>query len=256
MTNAPILEFDSARRAVIEPGFQARRRAVPRHCVLPFFLETIRKLRRRGRIVARTASEAGTNPMLGIRFRGRPLAVMHAGVGGPLSGAFLEEAIAWGCRYFIAVGSAGSLKAGLPRGALVVPVSAVRDEGTSYHYLPAGREVRPHPDAVRALSATLRRNGVPFVKGKTWTTDAFYRETFRKVAARRAEGCITVEMEAASLFAVARFRRVKLGMLLYRADDVSGTDWDPAGLRGLYRLRERAFQLAAEACLRMSERAL
>jgi hypothetical protein len=63
-------------------------------------------------------------------------------------------------------------------------------------------------------------------------------------------------MEAASLFAVARFRRVKLGILLYRADDVSGKDWDPAGLRGLYRLRERAFQLAAEACLRMSERAL
>jgi purine-nucleoside phosphorylase len=251
MTRAPILEFDRARRAVIEPSEQIARRAVPRHCVLPFFLETIRKLRRRGKVVARTGSEAGTNPMLAVRFRGRPLAVMHAGVGGPLSGAYLEEAIAWGCRRFVVVGSAGSIRPGLPKGAFVVPTAAIRDEGTSYHYLAPCREVRAHPAAVRAVTATLSRHGIPFITGKTWTTDAFYRETPRKVRARRGEGCVTVEMEAASLLAVARFRRVRLGILLYRADDVSGGGWDVRDMRGLYRLRDRAFRLAAEACLAM-----
>jgi len=253
-TRAPILEFDPARRAVIEPAEQIRKRAVPAHCVMPFFLEVVRRLKRRGRVIAESVSEAGTNPMLGIRFNGRPLAVMHAGVGGPLAGAHLEEAVAWGCRYFIAIGSAGSVSRGLPKGALVIPTAAVRDEGTSYHYLPPGREVKPHPAAVESIEAVLRSHGIQYVKGKTWTTDAFYRETPAKVAARRAEGCLTVEMEAASLFAVARFRRVRMGMLLYRADDVSGTGWNGKDLKALPGLRELLFRIAAESCLRMRRR--
>jgi len=104
----------------------------------------------------------------------------------------------------------------------VVPVSAVRDEGTSYHYLSPAREVEPSPRAVSAIKLVLERHKVPYITGKTWTTDGFFRETPGKVELRRSEGCLTVEMEAAAFFAVARFRGVTLGQVLYGGDDVGG----------------------------------
>ena len=98
-------------------------------------------------------------------------------------------------------------------GDITVPTSAVRDEGTSYHYLPPGREAYPSPQALDAVTKVLHRNRCRYVKGKTWTTDAFNRETPKKVKRRREQGCITVEMEAAALFAVAGFRGVAPGQL-------------------------------------------
>ena len=71
---------------------------------------------------------------------------------------------------------------------------------------------------------------MPFATGLTWTTDGLFRETPAKVAARRAEGCLTVEMEAAALFAVAQYRGITIGQLLYAADDLSGDEWDHRGL--------------------------
>lgn len=237
---------------MIEPSRVFRRKDVPAHCVITFFQDVIGRLKRRGRVVHVTGSEAGKNPLYEIRVRGRRLAFFHPGVGAALAGGFLEEIIAMGCRKFIVVGGAGGLKPGLRKGALIVPTAALRDEGTSYHYLPPSRFVRAHPRAVRAIEATLSTNRIPYIKGKTWTTDGFYRETRRRVRRRLAEGCLTVEMEAAAFFAVAKYRRVVLGQILYRADDLSGPEWDGGGMGHSQKaVRARLFDLAAEACLRL-----
>ena len=114
-------------------------------------------------------------------------------------------------------------------GHVVVPTSAVRDEGTSYHYLPPSREVAASAEGTAAIERALRARNVPYVLGKTWTTDAIFRETAGKVQMRRAEGCLTVEMEAAAFFAVAQFRGVTFAQLLYGGDDVSGEVWDDRG---------------------------
>jgi uridine phosphorylase len=129
-----------------------------------------------------------------------------------------------GGRAFIAAGGAGVLVPGLVMGHVIVPTAAIRDEGTSYHYLSASREVAPTTDALEAIVATLDAHGVPHVTGKTWTTDGIYRETRDKVRRRVAEGCLTVEMEAAAFFAVAvaQFRGVSFGQMLYAGDDLSG----------------------------------
>ena len=87
--------------------------------------------------------------------------------------------------------------------------------------------------------------------GKTWTTDAFYRETSAKVRLRKEEGCLTVEMEAAAFFAVACFRGVDFAQLLYGGDDVSGETWDSRDWVNRHSARESLFWLAAEACLAM-----
>jgi uridine phosphorylase len=105
---------------------------------------------------------------------------------------------------------------------------------------------------VRTIEETLARRGVPYVGGLTWTTDAPYRETRGKVERRVVEGCITVEMEAAALFAVAAFRNVPLGMMFMTSDDLSGEIWDGSGmLGGNLETRELLLDVAIEAVLRL-----
>ncbi len=130
-----------------------------------------------------------------------------------------------------------------------MPNSAVRDEGTSYHYLPPAREIGPHPRVLRTIQSGLRRNGVGYIEAKTWTTAAFYRETRSKVWMRRADGCLTVEMEASALFAVAKFR-VMLAQIRYAGDSLGGGRWDHRNWMR-HQARELVFRLAAESCLKM-----
>jgi uridine phosphorylase len=249
--DAPILEFDPAPTAVIEPTEVYDPIEVPPHAVLCFFQDVIESVTRAhdGRVVDHVVSEIGRVPVWEVDVDGRPLTLVHPGVGAPLAAAFLEELIALGCRAFVACGGAGVLVPDVALGHVVVPVAAIRDEGTSYHYLPAGREVAPTHQAVEAIVATLERHGVPHVTGKTWTTDALYRETRDKVERRVAEGCLTVEMEAAAFFAVASFRGVAFGQLLYAGDDLSGDAWDQRGWDEHAEGRELLFRLAAEAVL-------
>src|SRR5690606_20328600 len=188
---------------------------MPEHGVITFFQDVINHFVEQGlaREIHAIKSEIGRHPIYLHEFRGRPIALFHPGVGAPLAAGILEEVIALGCRNFVACGGAGVLNRELALGHLVVPNAAVRDEGTSYHYLPPSREVAPTPAALAAVQATLQRRNVDHVVAKTWTTDAIYRETRPRMELRRAEGCVTVEMEAAALFAVARFRQVELAQI-------------------------------------------
>ena len=246
----PILEHDDTREALMEPSRLVRREDVPQRCVACFFAEVIDDLVAGGaRIAANRKSEMGDHPIYEIQFQGQRLGVTHPGLGGPLAAGMLEEAIALGCNRFIVCGGAGVLQKDVALGHLIVPTSAVRDEGTSYHYLPPGREVHMRADVIRAITSVLDSQGVQYACAKTWTTDAYYRETAGKIARRRAEGCVTVEMEAASLLAVAEFRGVALGQILYCGDDCSGSAWDSRHWNTRKDIRRRLFDLAAKACL-------
>jgi uridine phosphorylase len=249
--DAPILEFDPAPTAVIEPSDHIEPTDIPSHAVLCFFQDVIEKVvaEHEGRAIDHVVSEIGRNPIYELELEGRRLAVVHPGVGAPLAAGFLEELIARGCRTFIACGGAGVLVPGVAVGHVIVPVAAIRDEGTSYHYLPAARQVEPTRHAVEAIVGTLDRHHVPYVTGKTWTTDGLYRETRGKMERRVAEGCLTVEMEASAFFAVAAFRGVSFGQMLYAGDDLSGDAWDDRGWDSHASGRELLFRLAAEACL-------
>jgi len=251
--DAPILDFDPAREAVIEPYLAIDTFDLPQHVVLCFFRDAIASFVEGvgGREIGRLVSELGSHPVFEIELDGRRIAVAQAGVGAPLAAAWLDELITLGGRAFIAAGGAGVLVPGLVMGHVIVPTAAIRDEGTSYHYLPASREVSPTADALEAIIATLDARGVPHVTGKTWTTDGVYRETRDKVRRRVAEGCLTVEMEAAAFFAVAKFRGVSFGQMLYAGDDLSGEAWDSRGWPRHDTGRDLLLRLAAEAVLRI-----
>ena len=247
----PILEFDPAPEAFIEPSKIIRARDLPEHCVITFFKEVIDKVlaEHGAKIAVENRWEDGEHCIYEISYQGRRLAFFHPGVGAPISAGLLEEAIAFGCRKFIACGGCGVLERDMAVGHLVVVSAAVREEGVSYHYLPPAREVTANPNALNALVKTLDERGLPYRVGKTWTTDAPYRETANKIARRREEGCLTVEMESAALIAVAQFRNAIFGQVLYGGDDLSGAEWDSRQWTSRSDIRESLFWLCADACL-------
>lgn len=251
--NYPILEYDPDKEAMIEPSQVYKPLDVSEHCVICFFQDVIDKIvaEHDARCVTDNRWEDGPHPLYEITYFGRKLAFYHPGVGSAIAGSLLEEAIAFGCRKFIACGGCGVLAEDLSVGKLIIVSSAVREEGVSYHYLPPGREVQTNPDAIQAIEQSLTNDGVRYQLGKTWTTDAPYRETRAKLALRREEGCLTVEMEAAAMMAVAEFRGVTFGQLLYAGDDLSGAEWDNRRWHSRNDIRENLFWLAAKACLRL-----
>lgn len=249
----PLLEHDYTSEAKIEPSRIIKPRDVPEHCIISFFREVNEKVvaEKRARVLAASRWEDSEHPLYEVQHRGRRLAFFHPGVGAPLAAGLLEEIIALGCKKFVVIGGAGVLEKGVTVGKLILVESALRDEGVSYHYLAPGREIHAQPEALAAIRNALVARGIPFIVGKTWTTDAPYRETQAMIDARRAEGCLTVEMEAASLMAVAQFRKVLLGQILYAGDDLSGENWDERGWQSRREVRESLFWLAADACLEM-----
>jgi uridine phosphorylase len=249
----PILEFDSDPQAILNPPQVDLKFPTPERVVLCFFQDVLRSMLQEGRLeeIYHLGSEIGLNPLYRLVENGVPVLVLHPGVGAPLAAAFLDEMIAMGARKFVACGGCGVLHPEIAAGHPVVLTGAVRDEGTSYHYLAPSREVSADAEAVAALEAVCQERGIEYRLGKAWTTDAFYRETAAKRAQRLAEGCEVVEMEAAAFFAVAQFRGVKLGQVVYGGDLVVPEGWD---LREWHRReddRRLMFELALAAVLKL-----
>ena len=133
-----------------------------------------------------------------------------------------------GAGHFILFGSAGALAPDVTSGKYVIPTSAYRDEGMSYHYAPPADYIRiKNADLVADV---FGKASVPFVRGRVWTTDALYMETKDKVKKRKAEGCIAVEMELAGVQAVCDHYGIELYHFLMTGDVVDQPDYTPEGL--------------------------
>ena len=129
-----------------------------------------------------------------------------------------------GAKKVLLYGSCGVLDSALVAGHYILPTAAYRDEGVSYHYLPVGDYV-DIPTAER-LGEIFDGLNLPYVKGRVWTTDAFYRETRNNMAKRKADGCVAVDMECASAMAVGQFRGAEVYQFLYAEDSLDGDAWD------------------------------
>jgi uridine phosphorylase len=154
------------------------------------------------------------------------VAITKAGVGGPIAARQMEGIKAQGCNNFLVIGSAGVLNKEIQKGKLMIPVTAVRDEGTSYHYVEPSREIHMAGGTVNIIEEHLKSKNIPYIKGKTWTTDCFYRETAAKIDLRKKEDCISVEMECASYMAVSQYLGIKFGQILYAGDNLDSDEWD------------------------------
>jgi len=249
--NPPILQFDPSTDAIIDPAKVHPFCNAPPNCIVCFFGREFELLREVDNLtpIGDMSGEGGLKNLYKFESNNKEIAIFHPGVGAALAGGNLEVAIGYGCRNFIAIGSAGVLNGSIELGSLLVPTSAVRDEGTSYHYLPPSQEARANLNAVDSLTKVLDNRSLSYQKCKTWTTDGPYRETFEKINRRRNEGCLTVEMEAAAFFAVAEFREVQLAQLLYAGDDVSGKEWKNRKWTSAHDVRHEMFEIAVDYCM-------
>jgi len=147
------------------------------------------------------------------------------GIGAPAAVAVLEELAAWGTQRFISIGLAGGLQDNLQAGDLVVCDRAIRDEGTSRHYVPDEKFSHASSTCLTQICRALDSRKQPHRVGASWTTDAPFRETRGEVEQYRQEGIVTVEMEAAALFTVGQYLKVEVGAAFSIADSLDGLRW-------------------------------
>lgn len=246
-------KFDSSRTAFINPGDTVKPiDDFPKICISTFSNDMIEKYAAGDgvEIIAHLYAATGPTPVYKTCYGGEDIAFYLSKVGGPACVAGFEEIVAMGAQKFALFGCCGVLDDGAVDGKLIVPTSAVRDEGTSYHYAPPSPELDADPKLTGILTSCLDKLGCPYVKGKIWTTDAIYRETPDRIAERKKEGCIGVEMEYASMLAAAQFRNIPFIQFLYGADNLDCTSWDPRDLE-LYGMSdaEKYMALALECAI-------
>jgi uridine phosphorylase len=243
-------EYAGTGPAIIEPAkIKTHEIRIPSRAVLCFFGDVLAQFEHQEgvTILHYLKSEIGKHAIYVVGKGRNRVSVFNPGIGASMAAAGMEQIIALGAKRIIACGGSGVLDRDLFPGAVVIPTGAIRDEGTSYHYQPRSRINRPHGDGVKAIKLACARHKTPFVTGLTWTTDAIFREAPRKIRSRRKEGCLTVEMETAALFAVARFRKVRFAQVFYAGDDVSGKHWDRRAWKGEPSVREKLLMLAIDS---------
>ncbi len=179
--------------------------------------------------VGHNANANGHRPIYLIEADGMKLIFYMTSIGAALAGTDIIE-MQWqtGVKNIIMTGSAGALDSEATTGKFIIPTEAYRDEGMSYHYAPPSDYISIRNSD--RLAEAFRRLGIPFVKGRVWTTDAPYRETKEAIEKRRQEGCIAVEMELAGVQAVCSFYGAELFSFLVSGDVLYENEYTPEGL--------------------------
>lgn len=165
-----------------------------------------------------------TIPIYKININGKNFAITRTTIGAPAAAGATEKLIAMGAKKILTYGTCGTLDKNILKGHFIIPTEAYRDEGISYHYAKPSDYIQVK--TANRLCKIFEELNIPYIKGKTWTTDAIYRETVGNMKKRKEEGCIVVEMECASIMAVGQFRNIPIYQFLYGDDTLDGTQWD------------------------------
>lgn len=229
-----IHSFDDQSDPLIAPGsFGAPHLELCDVCILTFSHVIMEEMRRRFslRLVRSIRMANGDMPVYVFDHEGLTIALHLSAIGSAVAGTNIVD-INWftGATKFIMFGSAGSLNQNATTGKYVLPTEAYRDEGLSYHYVPPSDYITIRNSAF--MEAFFLEKGLPFVKGRVWSTDAFYRETRNQVLARQQEGCLAVDMELAGVQAVCDFHGFELYDFLVTGDVLDMPQYDVADLHG------------------------
>ena len=220
----PILEYDTEQKAVIMPGHHSDYQ-FPERAVMLFMESEISDFvaENECEIIGKFVSVTKDFYVYKTKNDHMDIAFVQAPLGGAGAVQIMEQLIAGGAQKIIAAGCCGALVDDT-EGPFFIPTAALRQEGTSYHYLPPSREITLDEEPVKALCKVLDNAGLEYRKCKTWTTDGFYRETKEMVQYRKSEGYSVVEMECASMAACAKMRGILFGQLLFTADSLANVD--------------------------------
>jgi len=199
--------------------------AVPKVCLLDPDGDIVRQLRVDGRARRHEGWVCYHTDMWVFVLDGHEIGVVGCAVGASFAVLVAEEMFASGCELLISVTSSGQIT---PQGAppyFILIDHALRDEGTSYHYL-APSDWSAAPEGLLARLDGAFQDGPRVLTGATWTTDAPFRETEVAIAAARARGILAVEMEAAALYAFAQARNRAVICLAHVTNQMGTIDGD------------------------------
>lgn len=220
----PILEIDTEKYGIIEPN-RKNNYKFPHKCILAFsneeeegvFLTTQKKK------IGEYLTVTKNFNIYETVFKNENICFCQAPLGAPAATQLMEFLIACGVKIFIAFGSCGNLVE-MQENEIIIPSVALRDEGTSYHYIRPSREISLDHDVIECLCKVAKKFDISYKLCKTWTTDGFYRETKDMIKYRITEGCEVVEMECSALAACAKLREVKFGQVLFTADSLANLE--------------------------------
>lgn len=254
----PLLEHDhtEVRNNMSRKPFEtASCNPIPRRVLMSFMGDALREYveAHACKIIALHHSEAGNYPLYETTVGGERVCLIQAPVGAPAAAMIADRLIHSGATLLAACGGCGVLEP-ISSGKILIPTEALRDEGTSYHYVSPAPTIRINPDGVQAAIRACQDAGLAWEACKTWTTDGFYRETPSMVRLRKTQGCSVVEMECAALAAVAKHYGVRFFEVLYSGDSLADPDNHDARdwIRNLS-ARSSAFELALRALASLKE---
>ncbi|MDO8607853.1 MAG: nucleoside phosphorylase [Phaeospirillum sp.] len=234
--DAPILDLkDTDAPSVFQPANllrEARRQRgldhaeVPAICLLDPDGDMVRHLKRTGRAEAVEHWACYHTEMWRFKQDGLEFGVVGCAVGAPFAVLLAEQMFASGCRFLISITSSGQITPVGDGPYFILIDRALRDEGTSYHYLPPSRFAEADPEVLARLTPLVGTAPVTVHRGATWTTDAPYRETEAAIAAHREAGILAVEMEAAALYAFSRARLCPVACFAHVTNTMAQTEGD------------------------------
>lgn len=237
-----LTEFDYEKNAIINPWHTSDMvQGMPKVAVTCFSRVTFARMLSvfGGERIASTNVANMEIPVYKTVYHGYEICLFMSDVGAPACVGAMEEIYAMGVETIIMFGTCGVLDKSIEDCSIIIPNAAIRDEGTSYHYMPASDEIEVNPKYIPEFVSILKEFNTHYTIGKTWTTDAFYRETPKKMAKRIESGCISVEMECAAATAVAKFREKEFFEFFYAADNLAAEQWDKRSLSNEARVEEK-----------------
>jgi uridine phosphorylase len=183
-----------------------REASVPEVCVLDPDGDIVQRMKDAARAVRDPDWACYHTDLYCIAHENMELGIVGRAVGASFAVLIAEELFASGCQLLISMTSSGQLVELRPPPYFILIEKALRDEGTSYHYLPPSQFSSADPKLLHAMDGAFNGLRVPVERGATWTTDAPFRETAETIAAMKARGLLAVEMEAAALYAFGEAR--------------------------------------------------
>ncbi|MCW1052898.1 nucleoside phosphorylase [Streptococcus anginosus] len=226
-------EFDENRQAIINPEDLVEALPnFPETVVSCFARETFKRMLAdfQHELLTSTSMANIEIPIYKVIIKGKAIAVFNSPVGAAACIAILEDLIVFGMKKLVLFGTCGVLDETIRETSIIVPHAAIRDEGTSYHYLPASDEIEVNVGLRDFLRSFLADKGISHTVGKVWTTDGIYRETAAKLRKRKEMGAVCVDMECSAVAALAAFREISVCHFFYAADHLSEEAWDMRNL--------------------------
>ncbi|MDF7668187.1 nucleoside phosphorylase [Lactobacillus sp. ESL0703] len=249
MSKQFLMQFDSNPRAVLDPDHERTELNYhfPKKLLFAFITsEAIAEFlaKHEHREIGVFECFEGATKIYEVQLENETVTFCQAKIGAAAAVELLDWLLGYGVRQVIAIGSAGVL-VDLPENYFLVPIKAIRDEGTSFHYASAGNFISLEGPYLGRVEELMQQNNFKVKEVTTWTTDGFFRETPAKVKQFKELGASCVEMECAALAACANFRQVDFAQILFTADSLS--DLEKHEDRGWGRdAHELALQLAAQ----------